>query len=166
MTSIQPTDGAGADERDVEMLAYARRLQAAVDESLGDEALLDRVTSFAGGVDGLLRFLADGMARAFDPGRACGETGLVQFAIDVGERTIELWLRIDADGCRSIEDGRDPDAIIAISLAVFLRIAFKRISGADAYVDGLVRASGDVVLATTLDDWFNPPDLAIASVIR
>lgn len=155
-------DREAADGRDVDMLAYALALQAAVDDAAHDEDLVARVHGFAGGSGHLLRFLADGMALAFNPERAAGETGLVQFAIADDASPMDLWLQIDVDACRSVEQGGEPDTVIGLPLAVFLRIAFKQISGADAYMDGLVHASGDVVLATTLDDWFDPPNLAMA----
>jgi len=163
---MTPTQPNAQDGSDAAMLAYAEQLQAAIHNSAHDEELLDRVRSFAGGSERLLRFLADGMALAFNPERAAGETGLVRFVIEGEAEPIDLWLQIDLDGCRSVEEARDPDAVIGIPLAVFLRIAFKRISGADAYIDGLVHASGDVVLAATLDDWFDPADLAVARVRR
>lgn len=149
-----------------ELLAYAENLRAAVDSAADDAELLAQVQNFGGGREGLLRFLADGMALAFNPELAAGEVGLVQFVIEDESGTVDLWLRIDLDGCQRVDEGPDPDAVIEIPLAVFLQIAFKRTSGADAYIDGLVSASGDIVLATALSDWFDPPDLAMARVQR
>lgn len=159
-------DGKAEDGRDLDMLAYALQLQAAVDDAAHDDDLVARVRGFEGGSGHLLRFLAEGMALAFDPERAAGETGLVQFAIADDACPIDLWLQIDADACRSVEQAGEPDTVIGLPLPVFLRIAFKQISGADAYMDGLVHASGDVVLAATLDDWFDPPNLAMARATR
>jgi alkyl sulfatase BDS1-like metallo-beta-lactamase superfamily hydrolase len=147
-----------------ELLVYAETLRAAVDAAADDGALLAQVRGFDGGRERLLRFLADGMALAFNPELAAGETGLVQFVIEDEDGTVDLWLQIDLDGCRRADEGPDPDAVIEIPLVVFLQIAFKRMSGADAYIDGLVSATGDIVLATALSDWFDPPDLAMARV--
>jgi hypothetical protein len=123
------------------------------------------VAQFDGGVERLLRFLADGMALAFRPERAGGETGLVQFVVQTPDRPVDLWLELRAESCQALTGGSGPDTRLTLALPVFLRIAFKRISGADAYIDGAVIASGDVVLGATLDDWFDPPDIAAAQAM-
>jgi hypothetical protein len=131
-----------------------------------DDAITAAVAGLEGGTARLLQFLAAGMVLSFRPERAEGQTGLVEIHIVTPEGEIPLWLEVDLDECRTSATGSDPDTTVTVPLAVFVRIAFKRISGADAYMDGMVRAAGDVVLATTLDEWFDPPDLAAAEAFE
>jgi hypothetical protein len=131
-----------------------------------DDAITAALAALEGGITRLLEFLAAGMVISFRPERAEGQTGLVEIHIATPDGEIPLWLEIDLDECRTPVAGSDPDTTVTVPLAVFVRIAFKRISGADAYMDGLVRAAGDVVLATTLDEWFDPPDVAAAEAFE
>ncbi len=147
-----------------EVEAYLEKVGGVLSES--DDVIDATVAGFAGGTARLLDFLAAGMALAFCPERAEGQTGLVELHIVAPEGEISLWLEIGLHECRTSATGSDPDTTVTVPLAVFVRIAFKRLSGADAYMDGLVQAAGDVVLATTLDDWFDPPDLAAAAAFE
>jgi hypothetical protein len=149
-----------------EVRAYFAALEQAVEQADDDDALNARVEGLDGGTDGLLHVLASGMALSFRPERAAGETGLVQFVVETRDGPVELWLDIRADDCRTLRRSTPPDTVITIALPVFLRIAFKRLTGADAYMDGQVRATGDVVLATSLDDWFDAPGAVIAEALR
>jgi len=147
-----------------EVEAYLEKVGGVLSES--DEVIAAAVAGFAGGTARLLEFLTAGMALAFCPERAEGQTGLVEIHIVTPEGEIPVWLEVGLDECRTSATGSDPDTTVTVPLAVFVRIAFKRLSGADAYMDGLVQAAGDVVLATTLDDWFDPPDLAAAAAFE
>ena len=132
----------------------------------GDDAITAAVAGLEGGIPRLIEFLAAGMALSFRPERAEGQTGLVEIRIQTPDGDIPLWLDIDLDEVRTAATGSDPDTTVTVPVAVFVRIAFKRLTGADAYMDGVVRAAGDVVLATTLDEWFDPPDVAAAEAFE
>jgi SCP-2 sterol transfer family len=164
MSTESPVPAALAEMSRGEVEAYL----AGISGILGgdDDAITAAVAGLEGGTARLLRFLAAGMVLSFCPERAEGQTGLVEIHIVTPEGEIPLWLEIDLDECRTSATGSDSDTTVTVPLAVFVRIAFKRISGADAYMDGMVRAAGDVVLATTLDEWFDPPDLAAAAAFE
>ena len=146
-----------------EIAAYAAQAQGIIESSAGDEELTAALDAVPGGVVGLIRFLAQGMALAFSPDRAQGETGVVQIVVGTQGGPVEVWMEVTEQDCRSVETGSDPDTVLRMSSAVFLRIAFKFLTGVDAYLGGLIEASGDVVLATTMDEWFDSPDLTVAA---
>jgi hypothetical protein len=164
MSTESPIPAALAEMTRAEVEAYLEKVGDVLSES--DDVVVATVAGFAGGTARLLEFLTAGMALAFQPDRAQGQTGLVEIHIVTPEGEVPVWLEIDLDECRTSATGADPDTTVTVPLAVFVRIAFKRLSGADAYMDGMVQAAGDVVLATTLDDWFDPPDLAAAAAFE
>lgn len=133
---------------------------------LDDDAVTATVAGLEGGISRLIQFLAAGMALSFRPDLAEGQTGLVEIHIDTPDGEIPLFLDIDLDGVRTASTGSNPDTTVTVPFPVFLRIAFKRLTGADAYMEGMVRAAGDVVLATTLDEWFDAPDVAAAEAFE
>jgi hypothetical protein len=161
-TSPLPDMLAGMSPEEVE--AYL----GGVSDVLGqdDDTVTATVAGLEGGIPRLIEFLAAGMTLAFRPERAEGQTGLVEIHIETPGGEIPLWLDIDLDEVRTAVTGTDPDTTVTVPLPVFIRIAFKRLSGADAYMDGMVRAAGDVVLATTLDEWFDAPDVAAAEAFE
>src|SRR5262249_36505878 len=105
----------------------------------------------------LLAFVAEGFERTFRPEWAAGACGTVRFEVAMSDRVCELCIAVDETACRIVSELDDPDAEVTIPLPVLVRIAFKQLTGGEAYVDGLVTASGDVVLATSLDSWFADP---------
>jgi hypothetical protein len=141
--------------------SYAESAELMVVAEADDDALAENVASGAGGARQLVYFLADGMALAFAPDRANGESALIEFVVTAPDEQIPFWLSMLPDACLREIDGSDPDTVLRMSLATFLRIAFKRLTGVDAYLDGKIEASGDVVLATTMDEWFDLPDLTL-----
>jgi hypothetical protein len=164
MSSESPVPAALAEMSRGEVEAYLAGISGILGG--GDDAITAAVAGLDGGTARLLKFLAAGMVMSFRPERAKGQTGLVEIRVVTPEGEIPLWLEIDLDECRTSATGSDPDTTVTIPLAVFVRIAFKRTSGVEAYMDGKVRAAGDVVLATTLDEWFDPPDLAAAEAFE
>ena len=161
MSEVQPVTA----ERPIEeVAAYIRQLRDVVERCADDAAMLDALRDLDGGIEAVLAFMRTGLQLAFRSERAAGEMGLVQFNVDADGRVVELWLDVGPDGCRPAREDAYPDTVIAIRLPVLLRIAFKRMTGADAYMAGMVTAAGDVVLATSLDAWFDPPELVVTRV--
>jgi hypothetical protein len=164
MSTDSPLPAALAGMSRAEVEGYLSNISGLL--GLDDGALTAAVAGVEGGAARLLEFLAAGMVLSFRPERAEGQTGLVEVRIETADGEVPLWIEIDLDECRTTSTGTDPDTTVTVPLAVFIRIAFKRITGADAYMDGMVRAAGDVVLATTLDEWFDPPDVAAAEAFE
>lgn len=144
--------------------AYLEALREAVELSADDAELAARVARLPGGDESVLAFLADGMARSFQPDRAIGAYGTVRFAVETAVGELDLWFAFDEAGCHPEPAAAQPDATIEIPLAVLVRIAFKELTGSEAYVGGLVKASGDVILATSIDGWFDVPTAAAVAV--
>ncbi|MEV6104766.1 SCP2 sterol-binding domain-containing protein [Streptomyces sp. NPDC051940] len=137
------------------------RLEALVESAADDAQLLARLAGLPGGPLGALALIVYGIPSAFRPEEAGAETGLVEFRIDVAGVEHGLRLSFGDGSCAVLAEagpGR-PDAVIMISVATFLRIAFKYLDGNDAYLRGETDLDGDVFLATSLDQWFAVPSV-------
>jgi SCP-2 sterol transfer family len=142
---------------EVDPVAYLSRVLEVADSAEHDRELVGLTECLPGGDDALVAFLASGFERSFDPELAAGTGGRVRFVVTSRSGKREVCLEIDEDGCRVVPVLSDPDVEIRLPLIVLLRIALKRLTGAEAYLAGAVEAHGDVVLATCLDGWFTMP---------
>lgn len=142
--------------------AYLAAVRRSVEEHPSDDELAAAVAALPGGAERLLELLGAGMALAFRPERAAGTRGVVRFVVETADGPVDLSLQLDEEGCRVAGGAVDADTVIRVALPVLLRIAFKQLTGTDAYLDGRVEASGDVVLANSLDTWFEAPTAAVA----
>jgi hypothetical protein len=125
----------------------------------GHLALLEELIETSGADDAALE---RGLAEL--AGGAEGESGRVQLLLGPDgtpdeAREFEVCLEIAAGSCRVVECDDAADSVIRISTPTFLRIAFKFLDGNDAYLAGLTDLTGDVFLATNLDQWFDVPSL-------
>jgi hypothetical protein len=68
---------------------------------------------------------------------------------------MELCVEVRPDRCRVIPAPPLPTSIVRMPAVTFLKIAFKVIDGTDAYMDGLIVADGDIVLAASFGEWFD-----------
>lgn len=140
---------------------FLARLEDVVGRTPDDAEMLDGIRRLPEGTAGALGLILYGVPAIFRPDQAEGETGTVVFALDDGERTVRFCMEFLPGECRVAEPPADPDAVIRLSFAVFLRIAFKFMDGNDAYLAGLTDVTGDVFLATHLDQWFGVPGDAL-----
>jgi hypothetical protein len=158
----------------LDMAAAARHANdqlALLDDIAGaavpDDAMAARLRDFPGGPYGALGLVLLGVPPSFLPGEADGETGTAQFDLDMLDGTrYRMSLEFRLDECRVGGPVDDPSVTVVLSLAVFLRIAFKYLDGNDAYLDGLTEVAGDVFLATRLDQWFDAPIREVAEAVE
>jgi hypothetical protein len=157
----------GLDQADAARFAsgHLALLEELIETSGADDAALERgLAELAGGAEGAVELVAYGMTAAFRPQEADGESGRVQLLLGPDgtpdeAREFEVCLEIAAGSCRVVECDDAADSVIRISTPTFLRIAFKFLDGNDAYLAGLTDLTGDVFLATNLDQWFDVPSL-------
>lgn len=136
---------------------YLRQLEATLLGSPEQEEILSRIRLLPGGIRGAISFIGVGLPAAFNPELAAGETGIVTFLLTADGEQIELHVEIAPDHCQVLPSCPRPTTIIEMPAAIFLQVAFKERDGNDAYVEGLVNADGDIVLATSFGEWFDRP---------
>jgi hypothetical protein len=141
------------------LVPLVERYLSAVDEILqgspSDDELLSRVRGLPGGLLGAVTLIGFGLPAAFLPELAAGETGTVAFILDTDGEPMELCVEVRPDRCRVIPAPPLPTSIVRMPAVTFLKIAFKVIDGTDAYMDGLIVADGDIVLAASFGEWFD-----------
>ncbi|MFL5885420.1 MAG: SCP2 sterol-binding domain-containing protein, partial [Thermoleophilaceae bacterium] len=107
------------------------------------------------GSDAGLRVVFKGMEQAFEPERAAGFEGAVQYEL-MTTRGVRRWsVRIDGD--RAVASpGRvdDPAVTIKTSVPVFMRVAAREINAGKAVLDGDLVVDGDFQTAARLGEMF------------
>jgi putative sterol carrier protein len=98
-----------------------------------------------------------GMQRAFQPRKAAGIRGTVQYQLQ-SKRGSRWWLlRLD-DGRLAIEQTRDPNASVTLRMpaATFARVAAGQQTAAAAALAGRLEIEGDLKLVARLGELFLP----------
>jgi alkanesulfonate monooxygenase SsuD/methylene tetrahydromethanopterin reductase-like flavin-dependent oxidoreductase (luciferase family)/putative sterol carrier protein len=134
------------------------RLQAGGEEGFralvhraGDRRLEQTIGSTAG-----LRVLFGAMARQYDPAKANGFAGEIQYALRGSDGQERLWV-VAVDGDRAAaRPGRasDPAVTVGLTLADFVRVAAKDLDGGVAVMTGRMDLEGDLALAARLGEMF------------
>ncbi|MFL5884918.1 MAG: LLM class flavin-dependent oxidoreductase [Thermoleophilaceae bacterium] len=112
---------------------------------------LDRLV----GSDAGLRVVFKGMEQAFEPERAAGFEGAVQYEL-MTTRGVRRWsVRIDGDRAVASPGGVDDPAVtIKTSVPVFMRVAAREINAGKAVLDGDLVVDGDFQTAARLGEMF------------
>ncbi|MYS21706.1 hypothetical protein GA0115240_13476 [Streptomyces sp. DvalAA-14] len=162
--AAETTDGA-PDETLQYLAAYLALLDEIVGDSADNEEMLARLRATPEGVAGALELVTTGIPAAFRPEKAEGETGRVLFVIDTDTEQIRLCFEFLPDRCEAVPITDEFATTVRIGVADFLKIAFKYLDGNDAYLNGLTEVTGDVFIATNLDQWFDRPSTDMADMI-
>jgi len=136
-----------------------------IEDILGESSeaeIYSRLAEFPGGVHQAVDLIATGLPAAFIPERSGGETGAVLFTLDSDAETILLCVELRPDECVISNVPEKPRTVIRCSLAMFLKLAFKRLDGYEAYLDKKLNISGDIILAIGFDEWFDKPGISLA----
>lgn len=90
--------------------------------------------------------LIQGMPQAFHPDQAEGVEAVIQFQVS-GSENFDAYLRI-ADGQCTYHPGKSdkPELVIETPAQVWLDIAYGRLDGQEAYMQGLYHTRGDISL--------------------
>jgi len=109
-------------------------------------------------LEDLIDQVASGMAAAFDPSAATGQSAVIQYDITTpeGPHSFQLWVK---DGtCTPTRDcDAKPRVYLSLSLPNLLRLVSGNLSGQAAYFSGALRMGGDFVLSMQLESWFKRP---------
>jgi putative sterol carrier protein len=110
------------------------------------------------GIDTALDRVFAGMVDAFLPDRAKNEKATVQWdlATAEGQRPYHL---VVADGKCEYRRGSAPDARVTLAIRVedFLRLITGKLNSMQAFFQGKLKVSGDVLFAQGQEAWFKKP---------
>ncbi len=107
------------------------------------------------GTDKVLAEIFNGMAAAFVPEAAAGQSAIVQYDIGTAAGSKSYQLKV-ADGKCVVKQGAGEPARVTLALALpdFLRLIAGKLDGMQAFMTGKLRLSGDMMFAQTMQSWF------------
>jgi len=108
------------------------------------------------GVDTVLAWVFGLIAAAFIPEAVAVESAIVQFDVTAPDGVHSYLLRFADHKCVVLKaTGEAARLTISLALPVFMRIVGGELDGMQAFINGRVRLSGDVLLAQAMRGWFN-----------
>ncbi len=134
--------------------ALGQRAFGALVRRAGDRRLEQLMGTRAG-----LRLLFGGMAARFDPERAAGFSGELQYDLATDGGATRTWT-VEVRGIRATARpgaARDPRLVLRVGLADFLRIAARELDGGRALLTGRLDVEGDFEVLAKLGEMFGEP---------
>ena len=123
-------------------------------EGRSDEEINEFATQ--AGVDTLLGQVFEGMCAAFVPERAAGQTAIAQWDISSPDGTHTVQVKMAEGQCTATPGaGESPRVTLGLTLPDFLRFVSGQLDGMQAFMSGKLKLSGDMMFATTMQNWFN-----------
>src|SRR5947199_5612855 len=117
---------------------------AALIEGRSDEEITRGVEER--GVEGVLDDVFQGMAEAFLPDKAAGQSAIVQYDVTVAGQPHTYQLKIAGGKCEVVKGGADaPRVPLTLALPAFLRVVAARLATGSAFLSGKLKVSGDMV---------------------
>jgi putative sterol carrier protein len=119
-----------------------------------DEAIVSMINEQ--GADTLLGGIFDEMGKRFLPEKAAGRTAVIEYDINLGDST-EIYQLDVAGGACTVSKGAAKEATVALTLAApdFLRLITGKLNGVNAFMSGKLKLKGDMMLAQTMQGWFD-----------
>ena len=107
------------------------------------------------GVESVLDGVFQGMAEAFLPDKAAGQSAVVQYDVTVAGQPHTYQLRIGGGKCEIAKGGADtPRVTLTLALADFLRVVAGKLPPVQAFMTGKLKLQGDMMIATAMQGWF------------
>jgi putative sterol carrier protein len=127
-------------------------------KSLPADQLLAAIQAQEGGAKRLLDQVFNGMAQAFRPEKAAGQSATVQFDIDTPEGVQQYALAV-ADGACTVHHGpaESPRTTIKAGLVDFLKLITNNLNPMQAFMTGKLKVTGDLFFGQTAMNWFDRP---------
>jgi putative sterol carrier protein len=128
---------------------------AALLEGVDDATIEDQVTAL--GVDALLGQVFEEMARRFLPEKAAGRSAVVQYEVGLRDGSVRSWqVIVDGAAC-TVQPGSERPAAVTLQIALspFLRVLTGSLDGMTAFMSGVLKVKGDVMLAQLMQGWFD-----------
>ncbi len=132
-----------------------RAALAAQIEGRSDDEIVKGIE--AQGVDGVLDSCFQGMAAAFRPEVAGGQSAVVQYDVNAPSGKRSYQLRVAGGQCALAKGASEPARLtLALGLADFMRLVAGKLNGQQAFMQGKLKLQGDMTLAMVLQNWFAP----------
>ena len=107
------------------------------------------------GVESVLDGVFQGMADAFLPDKAAGQSAIVQYDVTVAGQPHTYQLKIGGGRCEIVKGRADtPRVTLTLALPDFLRVVAGRLPPVQAFMSGKLKLSGDMMIATAMQGWF------------
>ncbi|HVU01700.1 MAG TPA: SCP2 sterol-binding domain-containing protein [Polyangiaceae bacterium] len=128
-------------------------------EGRSDQEITEVVTAM--GVEPALEKVFAGMKDQFLPAKAGSQSAVIQWDVATGGKTYQ-WQVTVAEGKCTVAPGTaaKPRVTLQIALPDFLRLVTGKIKGQQAFFNGKLKLSGDMMFAMTQESWF---DMSFAS---
>lgn len=108
------------------------------------------------GLDRVLTLVFRGMEEQFQPEKASGKRGTIEWNIRTRQGMRTHHITIEGGRCKAHEGAAgSPTVRLTASLTVFLRTIAGQLNGLQAYADGALQVTGDLVLAQLQQTFFN-----------
>ena len=132
----------------------ARRAElAALIEGRSDEEITRGVEER--GVESVLDGVFQGMADAFLPDKAAGQSAIVQYDVTVAGQPHTYQLKIGGGRCEIVKGRADtPRVTLTLALPDFLRVVAGKLPPVQAFMTGKLKLQGDMMIATAMQGWF------------
>jgi putative sterol carrier protein len=146
----------GADEEGgvaTDQVASAADLAALI-EGHSDDEINTAIKNL--GYDAVLGQIFSEMQTRFLPEKAAGRNAVIQYDINTPEGP-ETYQVVVADGACTTGKGGDREATVTLALALpdFLRLISGKLNGVQAFMSGKLKIRGDMMLAQTMQGWFD-----------
>ncbi len=123
-------------------------------EGKSDEEIVELIKSL--GEDSFFGGLFDEMAKRFLPDKAAGKTAVIEYDINMPDGTKSFQLDIAAGSCTINHDApKDASVTLMLSAPDFLRLISGKLNGMTAFMSGKLKLKGDMMLAQTMQGWFD-----------
>lgn len=107
------------------------------------------------GVDSVLTDVFQGMAEAFLPEKAAGQSAVVQYVVTANGQPHAYQLKIAGGKCELVKGGSDsPRVTLTLALPDFLRLVSGKLPPVQAFMSGKLKLAGDMMIATAMQNWF------------
>jgi putative sterol carrier protein len=109
----------------------------------------------AQGIDTILQQIFNGMAQAFVPEAAAGQSAVVQYDVTADDGAHSYQLKVDNGKCTVVKGASDPARVtLGLSMPDFLRLIAGKLDGMQAFMAGKLRLGGDMMFAQVMQTWF------------
>ena len=96
-----------------------------------------------------------GMAEAFLPAKATGQSAVVQYDVTASGKTHSYQLKVADGKCEVVKGTGGPARVtLGLNAADFLRLLTGKLNGMQAFMAGKLKLTGDMMFAQVMQGWF------------
>jgi len=122
-------------------------------EGRSDDEIVKGVA--AQGTESVLGSIFAGMAEAFLPAKAGGQSAVIQYDVTASGKTHTYQLKIANGKCEVVPGTSGPARVtLNLSLPDFMRLVTGKLNGMQAFMAGKLKLQGDMMFAQVMQGWF------------